>query len=116
MIEAVLNNADLKKIFTLRGVTRDTTKPAAQALAAKGVELVNANLNDIDSLQAAIRGSHAVFAVTNYWETGSKDTEIKQGKNVVDASIREGVHHLIWSSLPAASRCKSLLIGMQARD
>lgn len=40
IIDALLSDAALSKEFTIRGVTRDTSKPAAQALAARGVELV----------------------------------------------------------------------------
>ncbi len=47
----------------------------------------------------AQQGAYAVFAVTNYWESLSKDTEIAQGKNIVDAAKEAGVQHFIWSSL-----------------
>jgi uncharacterized protein YbjT (DUF2867 family) len=40
IIEAMLSDATLRKEFTIRGVTRDASKPAAQALAARGVEVV----------------------------------------------------------------------------
>jgi uncharacterized protein YbjT (DUF2867 family) len=56
-------------------------------------------LNSKDSLQAAIKGSHTVFLVTNYWESASSDTEITQGRNVADVSKDAGVQHLIFSSL-----------------
>lgn len=40
IIEALLSDAALTEEFTIRGVTRDASKPAAQALAARGVEVV----------------------------------------------------------------------------
>lgn len=40
IIEAVLSDATLREEFTIRGVTRDASKPAAQALAARGIEVV----------------------------------------------------------------------------
>lgn len=40
IIEAVLSDATLREEFAIRGITRDTSKPAAQALAARGVELI----------------------------------------------------------------------------
>jgi NmrA-like family len=46
---------------------RNTTKPAAQKLAAAGAELVTADLNDEAALQQALQGAWAVFAVTNFW-------------------------------------------------
>lgn len=40
IIDAVLSDAKLREEFTIRGITRDASKPAAQALAARGVEVV----------------------------------------------------------------------------
>lgn len=40
VIRAVLADPVLSKEYKLRGVTRDVNKPAAQALSAKGVEMV----------------------------------------------------------------------------
>lgn len=39
VISNLLNDAQLSKDFKIRAITRDTSKPAAQDLAAKGVEL-----------------------------------------------------------------------------
>ena len=100
VIDAFLANPTLSKTFKIRGITRDPSKPSGQALAAKGVEAVKADMNDMASLQAALKGSYAVFAVTNFWETRSQETEIKQGKNMADACLAEGVKHLVWSTLP----------------
>lgn len=77
----------------------DTTKHAAKALEAQGVEVVSADLNDRASLSAAIKGSYAVFAVTNYWEFLNADKETEQGKRVVDAAKEHSVQHLIFSTL-----------------
>lgn len=40
VIRAILNDDALSKQFKIRGITRDTSKPAAKELAAKGVEMV----------------------------------------------------------------------------
>lgn len=104
VINAVLASPILSKTFKLRGITRDPSKPSGQALAAKGVELVKADMNDKESLQAAIKGSYAVFAVTNFWETRSEEIEVKQGKNMADACLAEGVEHLVWSALPYVTK------------
>ncbi|KAL1636579.1 hypothetical protein SLS56_001164 [Neofusicoccum ribis] len=99
VIQAILADSALSKEFKIRGINRDVTKPAAQALKAKGVEMVTADMNDPTSLLAAIKGSHTVFLVTNYWETGKPEVEIAQGKNVADACKEAGVQHLFFSSL-----------------
>ena len=39
VIKHILADSTLSKTFKIRGITRDTSKPAAQALAKQGVEL-----------------------------------------------------------------------------
>jgi hypothetical protein len=99
-VSAILNNPSLASKYKVRAITRDPSKPSARALASRGAELAQADLNDAISVKSAIRGSYGVFAVTNYWETTSKDGEVKQGKNIVDACKEVGVKHLVWSNLP----------------
>lgn len=41
VIRHILADPQLSTEFKVRGVTRDTTKPAAQELAGKGVEVVS---------------------------------------------------------------------------
>jgi uncharacterized protein YbjT (DUF2867 family) len=39
VIKHILSDPTLSKEFKIRGITRDTSKPAARALAERGVEL-----------------------------------------------------------------------------
>jgi uncharacterized protein YbjT (DUF2867 family) len=55
---------------------------------------------DPASLRAALNGTYAVFAVTNFWESLSKTTEVTQGHNIADACKAVGAQHLVWSTLP----------------
>jgi uncharacterized protein YbjT (DUF2867 family) len=106
VVNVVLNHPKLSSEYKIRGVTRDTSKPAAQALAQKGVEVVQGDINDKGALRKIIEGSSAVFAVTNYWEKASKEYEYNQGKNMADISEEAGVEHFIWSSLPHVTKSK----------
>ncbi|BDD59550.1 hypothetical protein MAP00_004748 [Monascus purpureus] len=99
VINSILADSKASSRFHLKGVTRDPTKESSKALASKGVEVVKADLNDRRSLHNVIKGAYGVFAVTNFWETFSVETEIAQGKNIADVSKEEGVQHLVWSSL-----------------
>ncbi|CAI7572424.1 unnamed protein product [Penicillium bialowiezense] len=99
VINAILSDPQLSREFKIRGITRDTTKKSAQDLVKRGVDVVSANLDSVDSLTAALKGSHTVFLVTNYWETMNADIEYSQGKNVTDVCKALGVSHLIFSSL-----------------
>jgi len=99
VVRAILKDPQTASQFHVKAVTRDTSKPSAKSLVDLGAETVTADLNDKESLRAAMKGAHAVFAVTNFWEKGDADWEIQQGKNVADISKEVGVQHLIWSSL-----------------
>lgn len=41
VIKTVLGDKALASQFKIRGITRDTTKPAARALAERGVEVIS---------------------------------------------------------------------------
>ncbi|KAJ6437448.1 calcium-translocating P-type ATPase, PMCA-type [Purpureocillium lavendulum] len=99
VIRAVLADKALRSEFRIRGVTRDTSKPASKALEAKGVEMVKADMSSQQAAAPAVDGAHTVFLVTNFWETMDAAVELAQGKAVADASKAAGVQHIIFSSL-----------------
>jgi len=104
VVKSILAHPTLSKQYKIRAITRDPSKPNAQALAAKGVEPVKADMDDAESVKHALDGSYAVFAVTNYWEKASKEIEVQQGRTIADAAKAVGVKHLIWSSLPNVTK------------
>ncbi|CAG8083889.1 unnamed protein product [Penicillium salamii] len=100
VIRTILQDETLSKEFRIRGISRDTSKPAAQALFKQGVELVSADMSSKESLIKAIQGSHSVFLVTTpAWGVAGSDAELIHGKNVADVAKESGVQHLIFSSL-----------------
>ena len=102
VINSVLNDAELSKLFSIRGVTRDITKPEALALKAKGVDVVQADLNDPASISNAVKDARAVFAVTaTVYDEKLAEREYAQGKAIADAAVKAGVHFLVYSTLPS---------------
>src|SRR5712675_1342824 len=85
--------------FSCRAITRKTDGDKAKALAARGAEVVKADLDDVESLKKAFAGADAVFGVTNFWEHFSAEKEKAQAKNIADAAKAAGVKHVIWSTL-----------------
>jgi uncharacterized protein YbjT (DUF2867 family) len=65
VLRAVLAHPTLSKTYKIRAITRDVTKPSSTALAARGVEVVAADMNDAASVHKAVAGSSIVFGVTN---------------------------------------------------
>jgi uncharacterized protein YbjT (DUF2867 family) len=91
--------------WQVRALTRDAGKPAAQALAALGAQVMPGDMDNREELAAAFQGVYGVFSVQNFWlPTVGFDGEIRQGKNVADAAKAAGVKLLVYSSVGAAHR------------
>ncbi|KFY46697.1 hypothetical protein V494_00361 [Pseudogymnoascus sp. VKM F-4513 (FW-928)] len=111
--------------WKIRGVTRDPSKPASKALAAKGIEIVKGDVDDVDSIKAAVRGASIVYGNTAFSEAFSDpamahvaklspgqtlrewcyEKELQQGKNIADAVASvDNLDLFIWSSLSAAKK------------
>src|SRR5215813_9452785 len=97
LCQAILGDPDGG--FALRAITRKPEKDQAKALAAKGAQVVKADLDDIESLKKAFAGAHCVYCVTNFWEHFSAEKEKAQAKNMAEAAKAVGVKHVIWSTL-----------------
>jgi hypothetical protein len=105
IIDYIINDSALSKVYKVRGVTRDPSKPEALALLKKGVEVVKGDMDNIDSLKQAMRGAHTVFAATlTIYDDQMEIRERAQGKALGDAAVAEGVQYLIFSTLPHANK------------
>lgn len=87
----------LARGYKVRGLTRNLESKRAQRVAAKGIELVQGNYGDPDSLMAAMQGVERVF-----FYSGFSSNEVEEGNNVIAAAKASGVKHLIYSSGAAA--------------
>ena len=91
--------ADIDGPFVARAITRKPDSDAAKALAALGVEVVAADTDKPETLDAALAGAYGAFCVTNFWEHFSADREGQQATAMAHATKRAGVQHVIWSTL-----------------
>ncbi|KAL2869454.1 uncharacterized protein BJX67DRAFT_379008 [Aspergillus lucknowensis] len=105
--------------WTVRAVTRNPSSPKAQSFASLGAELVQADLRDIASLEAAFQGAHAIFVNTDFWgpyvsgtgggTTHSSDDafneEVRHGKNAALAASRVStLERYVYSALGPMKR------------
>jgi len=90
--------------FKVRALTRKTNSDKAVALANQGVEVVEADLDNKESLVRAFTGCAGAFLLTNYWEIFDVNREIQQGKNQVDACKEAGVAHVVFSTLEGVKK------------
>ncbi|KAI0672631.1 NAD-P-binding protein [Trametes maxima] len=97
-------------VYRVRALTRNPQSTTAQQLAGLGAEMVKADLTIPADLQEALRGCWGVFGVTNFYDSKIKDdpgSEERQGKNLVDAAIANGVQCFVWSTLPSSHKISS---------
>jgi uncharacterized protein YbjT (DUF2867 family) len=88
--------------FHVRGLTRDAHSKKSAALGPEGIEIVEGNLDDKESLVNAMKGCYGVFGVTNFWE--HFDKEAQQGRNLIDAVSESNIQHFVLSSLPPVNK------------
>ncbi len=100
----------LKRGFQVRALTRNPAKPAGQALARLGAEVVAGDLDDEASLQRACAGVYGVFSVQNFWEKGvGYQREVEQGCKLVRAAKAAGVQHFVQTSVANCDNADGVL-------
>ncbi|MFJ9415666.1 NmrA/HSCARG family protein [Streptomyces sp. NPDC101227] len=87
----------------VRALTRHSGSPAAHALRGLGAEVRQADFDDRASLDAALAGADALFAVTTPFGADTA-TEARQGKALVDAAAAARLGHVVLTSAAHADR------------
>ena len=85
--------------YRVRALTRNAGSDKAKELEKLGAEVVEVDIDDVESLKRAFRGAYGAFCVTFFWEHFSPEKELAEAKNMADAAKYEGVRHVIWSTL-----------------
>jgi uncharacterized protein YbjT (DUF2867 family) len=91
----------------VHALVRDPEKPAAQRLRAAGARLVRGDLDDHDSLRAALSEVTGMFLVLTMM-TGPRVTmagiaaEERRGTAVAELAKETGIRHLVYSSVSGA--------------
>ena len=93
----------LERGHAVRALTRTPSRPAAQALANAGAEVVAADLEDPSSLQIALAGAAALFSVQDFLEAGV-EAELRQGINLTGAAAASGIGHVVYSGASTMDR------------
>jgi uncharacterized protein YbjT (DUF2867 family) len=100
--------ADPNSGFSVRAITRDASSDKAKDLANLGAEVVEANVDDVESLKRAFQGAYGAFCVTFFWEHFSPEKEQQQAKNFAEAAKAADLKHVVWSTLEDTRKWVSL--------
>lgn len=105
-------------------MTRNPDSDAAKAWAAKGVEIVKGDFDDVKSLERAFQGANVIFGVTDFWDIWRNpktqelkrpdqeliaycyEVELQHGKNLADAaaSTASTLERYVFSSMADANK------------
>jgi uncharacterized protein YbjT (DUF2867 family) len=88
---------------SIKAMSRNPDGEKALALAELGAEIIQADLDDISSLERAVQGVWGVYAVQNTWEAGVEGEE-EQGKRIAQIAKNAGVEHYVYASVGSAHR------------
>ncbi len=102
LVHAILNDASGP--FAVRALTRSATSDKARALADLGAEVVEANVDDGESLKRAFAGAYGAYCVTFFWEHFSPAQELAQAQAMAKATKDARLEHVIWSTLEDTRR------------
>lgn len=102
LARAILNDPDSQ--FAVRALTRNISSDKAKELESLGAELRAADADDGESLEAAFHGAYGAYCVTFFWDHFSPEKELAQAANMARAAKKEGLQHLIWSTLEDTRR------------
>ncbi|BAY99359.1 NmrA family protein [Tolypothrix tenuis PCC 7101] len=94
-------------ITNLRAITRkiDLNRPSLAKLNNAGVELVEANLDNVDSLTAAFTGVAAVYCHATSGDSSKADPqEVERAKQVAQAAKQANIQHFVYNSAGGAER------------
>ncbi len=84
--------------FGVRAITRHPSSDKARALADRGAEVVEADIDDEASVRRAFAGAYGAYCVTNFWEHFSPEREQAQGATMARAARATGLRHVLWST------------------
>ena len=93
--------------WRVRALVRDPNKPAAQALAAQGAELVQGDLDDRASLESALQDAYGVFSVqTPSCSSGKECSAITSpcrwlSDSILNASLPLSERRVVVRGLPS---------------
>ena len=107
VIDAILSRPHPASSFTLLAVTRDASTASAKKLAARSpsIKLVQGNLDDIPALfraaqQVVQEPIWGVYSVQLSMGKGvTIEGEIRQGKGLIDESVKHGVKCFVYGSV-----------------
>jgi uncharacterized protein YbjT (DUF2867 family) len=92
----------LKRGHRVLAFVRSPDSAAAKELELRGAELTPGDFDDPDSIERAMRGTDAVFAMAT--PAAGLESEVRHGRHLIDAAKLARVRHFLYSSVAGADQ------------
>ena len=92
----------------VRALARDPRAQPARALADRGAEVVEVDIDEPASLRPAFTGVDGLFAMTTFTGPKGPKGEVEHGMQIADAAREAGVPHVVYSSVGGAERATGI--------
>jgi uncharacterized protein YbjT (DUF2867 family) len=97
-------DALLSKGAPVRAAVRDQHGEKARALAERGVEIVPADLNSVESVRMVFTGASTGYAMTTFTGPEGIEGEVAHGRVIAQAATDTNLPFLVYSSVGGAER------------
>lgn len=85
--------------YRVRALTRNVGSDKAKELERLGAEVMEVDIDSVESLKRAFQSAYGAFCVTFFWDHFSPEKELAEARNMAVAAKYAGVRHVIWSTL-----------------
>jgi uncharacterized protein YbjT (DUF2867 family) len=96
----------LRNNWVVHALVRDPSSSASQTLKSQGASLFKGDWDDLPALQAAATGCTGVF-LNLFPSFEDAEAEVRHAQNILAASKRAGIAHVIYSSAIGVDRHES---------
>ncbi len=93
----------LQRGYRVRALTRHPESQAAQGLRERGAEVVQGDLDNLESIVHLVAGTEVVFVATTPHGAGP-EREVRQAMNLIQAAAQARARHIVYSSVEPADR------------
>ena len=90
--------------FVARALTRKAGSDKARELADLGAQVVEADVDNPESMRRAFDGAYGAYCVTFFWDHFSPERELAEAQTMAQAAKSAGLKHVIWSTLEDTRR------------
>jgi uncharacterized protein YbjT (DUF2867 family) len=84
--------------FAVRAIVRDARGSSATALRSRVTQVVEADLDDVDSIRRAFEGCHGAYCVTPADADDELGRETERARNMATAARDARLEHVVWST------------------